>query len=270
MEEISMKTTSKHLVFSTFLFVVAFFCAATGFAQSSLDGTWKFDMSQSKFSPKPVVFYTSQGWFHCVSCTPSYDVQADGQDHAIPGHAFDTMSVTIVDPHTISTVAKKDGKVIGEQTDSVSADGKTLTMKGSDHPMNGSAPSTFNVGFKRAGIAPSGVHATSGQWQLIKVAGSDNGLMVTYKTEGDSLTMTAPTGESYTAKFDGADYPVKNSYGYNAVSLKRIDANTIEETDKRDGKVTDVSRITVSGKTLKIVDHDVQADRTSTLVATKK
>jgi hypothetical protein len=40
------------------------------------------------------------------------------------------------------------------------------------------------------------------------------------------------------------------------VSLKRIDANTIEETDRRGGKVTDVIRSTVSadGKSMSVVD----------------
>jgi len=265
-----MKKNSAHFVFSSVLLAAAFFCGAAGYAQSSFDGTWKFDMSQSKFSPKPFVFYTSQGWYHCVSCNPAFDVQADGQDHAVTGHAFDTLSVTIVDPHTLNSISKKGSAVAEEETVTVSADGKTLTMKETDHPANGSTPGTFQVNFKRVGIAPSGVHATSGQWQVIKAQGSENALTVTYKSNGDEFTMTAPTGETYTAKFDGADYPVKNSYGFDAVSLKRIDANTFEETDKRGGKVTDVSRITVAGKTLKVVDHDMINDRTATFVATKK
>ena len=50
--------------------------------------------------------------------------------------------------------------------------------------------------------------------------------------------MSQPTGESYTAKLDGKDYPAKGSYTYNSVSLKRVDYHTIEETDKREGKVS--------------------------------
>ncbi len=93
------------------------------------------DLSQTKFSPKPLSFYISQGWYHCVSsCNPAYDVAADGQDHAVAGHSYDTISVTIVDPHTISVVGKKDGKAMFEQTRTVSADGKTLTVKSTGHP----------------------------------------------------------------------------------------------------------------------------------------
>jgi hypothetical protein len=42
------------------------------------------------------------------------------------------------------------------------------------------------------------------------------------------------------------------------VSVKRVGSDTIEETDKRGGKVTDIIRSTVSGdgKTLHVVDND--------------
>jgi hypothetical protein len=87
---------------------------------------------------------------------------------------------------------------------------------------------------------------------------------------GDQFTMTSPTGETYTAKFDGADYPVTGAHSYNGVSLKKINANTIEETDKRDGKVVDVSTMTVNGKMMTVVDNDKATGRTSTYVAKKQ
>ncbi len=57
-----------------------------------------------------------------------------------------------------------------------------------------------------------------------------------------------------------------------AVSLKKINAHTIEETDKRGGTVIDVSTMTVSanGKTMTVVDNDKLTGRTSTYVATKQ
>ncbi len=96
--------------------------------------------------------------------------------------------------------------------------------------------------------------------------------MTTYKLDGDQFTMTSPTGETYTAKFDGADYPVTGSNYYNAVSLKKINANTIEETDKRDGKVTDVSTMTVSAtaRSMTVVDNDKITGRTATYIAKKQ
>ena len=72
--------------------------------------------------------------------------------------------------------------------------------------------------------------------------------------------------------YAGADYPVKGAFGYNAVSLKRINDHTIEETDKRDGVVLDISTMKVSpdGKTMTIVDADQRANSTSTFVAKKQ
>jgi len=42
----------------------------------------------------------------------------------------------------------------------------------------------------------------------------------------------------WTAKFDGKDYPVKGDAGRDAVSVKKIDDNNLEITNKKAGKVT--------------------------------
>jgi hypothetical protein len=52
-------------------------------------------------------------------------------------------------------------------------------------------------------------------------------------TEGDGKPMHV----QYSAKFDGKDYPGTGIANADAVSLKRIDANTIETLQKKDGKV---------------------------------
>jgi hypothetical protein len=257
------------------IFCIAFLAAAywmpqASFAASPFDGTWRVDLGKTKISPKPIVFYLSQGWYHCVSCSPAYDVQADGQDHAVTGQTFDTLAVTAVDPSTIKVVYKKDGKVDTESTRSVSADGKLLTIKSTSHPMSSDQLVTSEATAKLVGTAPSAVHATSGSWQINKVSQSDNALLVTYKTTGDEITMSQPTGETYTATLDGTDAPYKGSYSTDTVSIKKIDAHTIEETDKRGGEVVEVDKITVSGKTMTIVANVKRTDRTSTYVATKK
>jgi hypothetical protein len=56
----------------------------------------------------------------------------------------------------------------------------------------------------------------------------------------------------YSANFDAKDYPVTGAPDGDAVSLKRIDANTTERIYKKTGKVTTVVRRVVSkeGKTL--------------------
>jgi hypothetical protein len=49
-------------------------------------------------------------------------------------------------------------------------------------------------------------------------------------------------------KYDGKDYPITGSADYDTLSLKRIDANTIESTQKKAGKPV--------GKTVRTVSSD--------------
>ena len=49
----------------------------------------------------------------------------------------------------------------------------------------------------------------------------------------------------YTAKFDGKDYPITGT-GLDTVSLKRVDANTIERTGKVRGKATETCTMKIS------------------------
>src|SRR5208283_205058 len=90
-----MKKMAHSLVLA--LFALAVMCASQGApAQSPFDGTWHTNIAQSKLSPKPNVFYLSQGWYHCVSCNPTFDVKADGQDQPVTGQSYDTISVAEV------------------------------------------------------------------------------------------------------------------------------------------------------------------------------
>jgi hypothetical protein len=266
-----MKKMERLVVCALFLIAPLWVHSST-FAQSPFDGTWRINLNQSRFSPKPIVAFLSQGWYHCPSCNPQIDVKADGQDQAVGDESFDTISVREVDPKSIEVTTKKDGKIVSEQTRTVSSDGKIMTVKTIVHPADGGPVVTSEVRATRVGIAPAGINETSGSWRIAKVEQSNNGLLATYKTNGDEMTMTEPTGESYTAKLDGKDYPVKGAYYYNSVSLKRIDKNTIEETDKRNGTVVDVSRMTVSpdGKKMTVVDTSTLTNRTSTYVAEKQ
>lgn len=256
---------------SVSVFCMPLLYAAGSSAQSPFDGTWKNEPSKEKQDPKPIVEYIAQGWYHCESCVPKWTVKADGTDQPVTDQDVDTMNIKEVDANTVAVSGKKGGKAAFEQTMTVSADGKTLTVKGMSHPPNSDKPVEFTTVLKRDGTSHPDVHATSGRWLLVSGQASENGQMTTYKTNGDELTLTRPTGETYTAKFDGNDYPVKGSYGYDQVSLKRINERSFEETDKLNGKVIEVDTWTVSkdGKTLTAVAVEKPSDRTSTFVATR-
>jgi hypothetical protein len=70
-----------------------------------------------------------------------------------------------------------------------------------------------------------------------------------------------PTSTDYTANFDGKDYPVKGNPDWDAVSLRRVDSQTIEFTRKRAGKVvqTATSAVSKDGRTRTVTASGVNA-----------
>ena len=108
-----MKKTLRYFA-GALLIVAAFSAIAASHAQSPFDGTWRTSLATAKLTPKPNVFYLSQGWYHCVTCSPVVEVKADGTDQPVTGQAYDTVNVKEVDGKTIATVTKKAGKVIAE------------------------------------------------------------------------------------------------------------------------------------------------------------
>jgi butyrate kinase len=210
-----------------------------------------------KQSGKPETFDLSQGMYHCASCVPEVKVKADGSDQSVTGHDyFDSVAVRVVSPTSFEMTNKRAGKTVVTVSYAVSDGGALLNGKFTDY--TGAQPVSGNFSEKRVGPAPAGAHAASGSWQTEKLTElSDVGRAVTYAMTADALKMTY-NGQSYEAKFDGNDYPIAGDPGKTVVSVKRLGADTIEETDKRDGKVTDIIRTTVSGdgKTLHVVDND--------------
>jgi len=230
----------KHLI------ALLLFSPALLFGQSPFDGTWMAKLDTAQFPKKPDSYLLEKGMYECSSCVPKFNVKADGTDQKVTGHPYyDTVMVKVVDDHTVESTEKKDGKTMFTSTDTVSSDGNTLTTKftdqSEDKPVTGEMTST------RVSKGPAGSHAVSGSWRTEKVNSvSDNGLMVTYQGTTDGLKMSDLNGESYDAKFDGKDYPVQGDPGHTLVSLKRIGNDTIEETDRRNGKVVGVAKMTVS------------------------
>jgi len=216
--------------------MIALVAPSTLMAQSSFNGTWKFDFNSAL--PKKVnVWLLSDGTYKCTSCSPPVDVKADGQDQPVSGQPYDTISVKIIDRQTVELVEKKDGRTVSDEEFTVSSDGSTVTDEFGN----------WKVTMTRIAKAPLGAHELSGSWRPLKVeALSDKELLVTYELHGDGFSMSRPTGQSYMARLNGLDAPYKGDPDIDGVSLKRVGKNTIEETDKLNGKTVSVARMTVS------------------------
>ena len=229
-------------------------------AQGAFDGTWKIDMSKVDFPKKPDVYLLDKGMYECKSCVPAIKVKADGTDQPVTGHPYyDSVAIKVVNDHEFEETDKKNGKVVSTSTSTVSSDGNTLMFTFTDSSNTNAAPVTGKGEATRVAEGPAGANAISGSWRTTKIENiSDNGITWTYKVSGNELTMTTPTGQSYTAKLDGTEAPMKGDPGVTSVSVKMHGKDTLEETDKRDGKVISISKMTVAsdGKSAKIAVDD--------------
>ena len=244
-----------------------------GWAQSPFDGTWKVDLSKTKLPKKPDVFLLQNGTYECKSCNPPVNVKADGTFQAISGDPYrDMLMVKAVDDKHVEMASQKGGKDVGKATRTVSDDGNSMTIAWTYYGNPAGGPVSGTDHMKRVAKGPAGANAISGSWRDEKadVATAD-ALTFSFKSGGDSLSYSTPTGQSYTAKIDGTDAPYVGDPGTTSVSLKRI-GDSIEETDKRDGKVMSVAKLTVAadGKTMTIDVDDKLNGTKSTYVAVKQ
>lgn len=236
--------------------MIAALVPAVGAAQSAFDGTWKTDPSKVTFSTKPVVMSFKDGMYDCKSCIYKTVVKTDGTDQKVEGNPYsDTLAVKIVDKNTVEMVSKKGGKETASTKRVVAADGNSMTLEFKNTSPNNGVVTTGKTVFKRVDKDAAGTNAVSGSWLPTKVASvSDNAQRVTYKSVGDVMNMSTVGGQSYSAKMDGSDAPMKGNAGVTTVSIKLVGKNVLEEVDKRDGKVVSTSKTTIdaTGKSAKV------------------
>ena len=83
----------------------------------------------------------------------------------------------------------------------------------------------------------------------------------TYQSTKEGLKVPAG-GTTLEAGFDGRDCPVQGEPEH-TVSMRQVDDNTIEQTEKQDGKVFRITRMTVSkdGWSMRVEDTDKATDK---------
>jgi hypothetical protein len=226
-------------------------------ASSPFDGTWKTRIDSMKFSGKPDVYELKDGMFTCKSCVPPYTIKADGTVQKTTENSYrDHASLKVTGPSSVEWTAQKSGKTTALIKLIVAADGNTLTATGTDY--QGAAPVTSTFVEKRVAAAPAGSHPIAGSWQTERVTDETAaGLTATFTSTDNGLKMEY-NGMTTDAKFDGKEYPTVGDPGHTVVTLRRLSDRQIEETDRREGKVTDVTLWTVAadGKTIAAVDED--------------
>lgn len=225
---------------------------------TALNGTWKTDKASVKFEQKPDDILLQGGTYKCSTCIPPLSVAADGQFHDVAGRAYsDSMSVKVVDDKTVEMKSRKGGRDTFAATLTVSADGNTLTRKFKDSSTPNAPAVEGASASSRAGPAPAGAHAISGQWTPNEVKEySEDALNATYKVDGNKVTWSGQ-GQTYTAEIGGPAVPVTGDIGGSTVAVTQ-DGNSLKETFSREGKVVNETVTTVSadGKSMTWVVTD--------------
>lgn len=251
---------------------LALLVPACAFAQSAFNGTWETQLNSIKGMGKPLVIHLKNGMYEC-NCVPPVKIKADGENHAVTGNpGYNSMSVKVVDDHTIHVVYKKDGKVTTDETVTAAPDGKTATYEFTDS--SGSSPVTGKGVADRVAKGAAGSNAVAGSWKFGHWESmSDNGRTFTYKVDGKQVSFSDPTGDTYTAEIGGKAAPFTGGgMSGMTVSVKQHGKDGLRETYMHDGKTTRVATMTISsnGKTMKTVDKNVKDGRTMTMLADKQ
>ncbi len=237
-------------------------------ADSPFCGKWKLNLEKSKIAGEQMKIADLGGNKYKITFGNTSDtVVADGTDQAV--HFGRTVAITPQGSNVWKMVEKKDGKVTSSMTHSLSPDGKTQTIQGTDTKPDGST-SDFNVAMKRVG----GGTGWAGTWESteVKIGSPDEWEIAAY--EGDGLTFDTPAyQDTISMKFDGKDYEEKgpNVAPGSASSGKRLDAHTLDIADKVKGEVMDHTKYVVSpdGKTLTLTIHEIGQPHAMTIVYDK-
>lgn len=258
---------SKH-VYSCSLLLVCLVTGALWAADDPFCGKWKLNQEKSKIAGEQLkIEDLGSSKYKLTFGNVSDTITADGTDQ--PVHFGRTTSIAPEGSNTWKMLIKKDGKVISSMTHTLSDDGRTQTVKGTDYKPEGST-SDYSVDLKRVGSGSG----WAGTWEStdVKISSPDEWNIEPY--DGDGLTFNTPAyRDTLSMKFDGKDYEEKGpSVAPGSTSSgKLVDPHTLEVTDKVKGEVMDHTKFQVSqdGKTLTLTIRETGQPNALTIVYDK-
>lgn len=248
--------------------------ASPALADSPFDGTWKAKLDSMKRVAKPDTMMLKNGTFTCQTCQPKpYSVPADGQFHAVAGRPYwDEIAINAVDDHSLKLQFRKAGTIISTSTQTVSADGRTMTTVSHNTNNGGNVPIDATGTATRVGAAVTGAHLASGSWDVKPATQvSDAALTMKIKVDGNKFHQEVGLGESLDATIGGAYALNQGDPGKTMTKVERLGPRSLRMTDMRGGKVVNVATYTVAadGTTINGSYRDPQTGETGTMVAMK-
>ncbi|MGC1373204.1 MAG: hypothetical protein WA824_13795 [Candidatus Sulfotelmatobacter sp.] len=208
-------------------------------------GTWTLISAESSLDPPNRLSITHlHDAVHVVmSGEKHFDFTANrnGHDSPAPGNlGFDQIELHRIDKRQAEVKELMDGTVVATVREQLSKDGKELisTTATAGHPDQISV-------WTRSGGTKSANDLFVGEWiEDLSKTRMRQGLVL--KIEPDGSGGVHFLGDySYTARFDGKQYDLKNSRN-DTVTLQLVDPHTVEAIYRRDEQVTQTDRWVVS------------------------
>lgn len=171
------------------------------------------------------------------------DFTANGNGHksSAPGNlAFNQIELRRINKRQAEVKEEKDGALVATVRESLSKDGNELTST----TVTTGQPDQITV-WTRSGGARDSKDLFAGEWtEDLSKTRLRQGLVL--KIEADGSGGVRFLGDfSYTARFDGKQYDLKNSRN-DTVTLALVDPHTVDAIYRRDDQVTQKDRWVVS------------------------
>ena len=213
-------------------------------ADNPFIGKWKLNGSKSRLPDQMKVKKVTANKYAFAFEGGNYGetIVTDGTDQ--PGVFGTTFSVTVEGPRNWKVVRKTDGKILLTANWKLSQDGNTLDDDFTLMQPNGSKFNVYYV-YKRTAGGPG----FDGTWDSTRETVSSVFELQIQPYESDGLAFVIPSeGIVKNLNFDGKDYAYErpNVKAKFASSMRRVDAVTLELTDKVDGKVAGTEEVKLS------------------------
>jgi len=236
------------------VFTVAFGAARSVRAQDLRDGEWIGNWSllsaqsslepANKLSVAPQPGSAQRGAIHvAISGETHLDFTAkpDGRDNAVQGNpGFNRIELHRIDKKRTEIREKKDDALVATVRVELSSDGKELTVT----TVSAGRPSQIAV-WTRSGGAKTANDPLAGEWTQ-DMGKTRLAQALPLKIEADANGGVRFAWDfSYTARFDGKAYDLKNSRN-DSVTLQLVDPHTVDAFYRRDGQVAQKDRWVVS------------------------
>ena len=227
-----------------FLLLALLLCCSSNAADSDFVGKWKLNGSKSRLPDEMRVKKLTANRYAFAFEGGDYQetIVADGTDQ--PGVFGTTFSVNIEGPNNWTVVRKTDGKTLLTANWKLSEDGNSLDDDFTMIQPNGAKFNVYYV-YKRTAGGPG----FDGTWESTsETVNSVVELQIQPYNSGGLAFIIPAEGVVKNMNFDGKDYAYDrpNVKARFSSSMRRLDALTLELTDKVDGKLTATEEVKLS------------------------